>query len=210
MNGWVIFILLGFGGGPKETCWRLTLSETRYWVSDGCQGTAGWPKSNTSLTHMHHVGQSVWDWTHSSYFTLHSIKYLESISITFLTQISRNSAKWMWMKVNLHPLFVLTMVRVGALRWEVFGTDPLVIGLQKNAPYRSLSPVCSFTELYSVFYCLGWKSISWLILPPIERMTLKTKDCGFMCLSYGIWKTFSYEDNENSPQSYRQLLYNMR
>lgn len=40
ITGWVIFILWGFGGGPKATRWRLSLSETGYWVSDGCQGTA--------------------------------------------------------------------------------------------------------------------------------------------------------------------------
>lgn len=40
MTGWVIFILSRFGEGPKATCWRLTLSETGYWVSNGCQGTS--------------------------------------------------------------------------------------------------------------------------------------------------------------------------
>lgn len=37
-TGWVIFILWWFGEGPKAT-W-LTLSETGYWVSNGCQGTS--------------------------------------------------------------------------------------------------------------------------------------------------------------------------
>lgn len=40
MTGWVIFILSRFGEGPKATRWRLTLSETGYWVSNGCQGTS--------------------------------------------------------------------------------------------------------------------------------------------------------------------------